>query len=73
MKSGGNSYASSKIDPGLTDRVERLGRSVSQAEYEDVVVDEGRKLKLRSPNGTYWSIQVSDTGALTCTNEGPSL
>ena len=51
---------------------DRLHRDVREQREGDVIID-GRKLKLRSPDGTYWSVQVDNTGALSTTNEGTSL
>jgi hypothetical protein len=37
---------------------------------EHVVIDGARELLLRSPNGHYWSIVVSDTGGLSAVDVG---
>ena len=37
---------------------------------EDVRVDGGRRLVLRSPDGHYWSITVDNAGALATTDIG---
>lgn len=56
------------------DRVRREGeetaRSVERLQGEDVVIEFPRRLKLRSPDGTYWILGVDDTGALTTENAG---
>ena len=57
--------------------VERALRDVKIAiedrDAEDVVIETPRRLLLRSPNGTYWSIGVTNAGVLTATNVGTSL
>ena len=56
----------------LEDDRDRQRRGLRLQREEDVVID-GRKLKLRSPDGTYFSIQVADDGTLSTTDEGPTL
>jgi len=48
-------------------------RRARNSELEDIIVDSGRKLILRSPNGHFWSIGVSNAGAFTATDLGTTL
>lgn len=41
-----------------------------RAALEDVVLDGDRRLILRSPNGHYWSLGISDAGAIVATDIG---
>lgn len=45
-------------------------RRLSRVELSDVLMGDGRRLFLRSPNGHYWNITVSDAGALSATDMG---
>lgn len=55
------------------DRLDSADRKRRQDVEGDVVIDGPRRLLLRSPNGTYFSIGVSDAGVLTTTNMGTRL
>ena len=48
-------------------------RLLRKATDDDVMIGDGRRLIIRSPNGHFWSIGVSDAGALTVTDMGTSL
>ncbi|MCP3735619.1 hypothetical protein M9979_12120 [Sphingomonas sp. RP10(2022)] len=54
----------------LRQRLDEGDRARSRAKREDVVIEDPRRLFLRSPNGTYFGITVSDAGVLTATNMG---
>ncbi|TKD50579.1 hypothetical protein [Sphingomonas baiyangensis] len=45
-------------------RVDNLERKQRQAQDEDVILDGDRRLVLRSPDGSYWALTVSDAGAV---------
>jgi hypothetical protein len=40
-------------------------RRIARAEQEDIVIANGRRLLIQSPNGTMWSIGFTDEGILT--------
>lgn len=48
-------------------------RERRRLQLDDVIIDNDRKILLRSANGHYWSIQVSNAGVLSTTDEGTSL
>jgi hypothetical protein len=48
-------------------------RRLRRAENEDVIIGDGKRLILRSPNGHFWSVTVDDLGALSTTDMGTSL
>jgi hypothetical protein len=50
-----------------------LARRLKQAENNDVIIGDGRRLILRSPNGHFWNVTVGDTGTLTATDMGTTL
>jgi hypothetical protein len=54
----------------LRQRVDAGDKALDRSKREDVVVEDPRRLFLRSPNGTYWQISVTDAGAITATNMG---
>lgn len=49
------------------DDVRRDSRRQGQ---EDILIDGTRRILLRSPNGNYWDVGVTNAGALTLTNVG---
>lgn len=53
--------------------VDANARRLSQAENNDVIMGDGRRLILRSPNGHFWNITVGDTGTLTAVDMGTTL
>ncbi|HEX8418818.1 MAG TPA: hypothetical protein VF638_02260 [Sphingomonas sp.] len=48
----------------------RMDRRTRDLSLEDVVIGLDRRLLIRSPNGTYFAIVVSDAGALSTVNVG---
>ena len=56
----------------LRQRADEADRSRDREKREDVVIEDPRRLFLRSPNGTYFAITVDDTGKLSATNMGPN-
>jgi hypothetical protein len=58
---------------GLNAALSDMESEMDAMAQEDVVIDNARRLMLRSPNGTYWAITVSDAGALSTVNMGASL
>jgi hypothetical protein len=48
-------------------------RRLRRAENEDVIIGDGRRLILRSPNGHFWNVTVSNAGVLSATDMGTSL
>lgn len=54
-------------------QLDRQARDIDDALQGDVVIDGGRALKLRSANGTYWGLVVSNTGTLSTVNLGTTL
>jgi hypothetical protein len=48
-------------------------RRLRQAVEDDVIIGDGRRLIIRSPNGHFWNIGVSDAGAITVTDMGTTL
>lgn len=73
MTSGRAGRADIRDVRGLTQRLDDQRLAIRELTEADIVFDEGRKLKLRSANGIYWSIQVSDLGVLSTTDEGTTL
>lgn len=57
----------------LRSRLEQQDRRLARSEREDVIVDLERRLLVRSPNGTFWSITVDDLGAISATSMGAAL
>lgn len=61
-------------DPRQVERNFAAVKAVIEAgEVEDVVVETPRRLLLRSPDGHYWAIAVTNAGALTATDVGTTL
>lgn len=54
----------------LRQRVDAGDKARDRQQREDVTIEDPRRLFLRSPNGTYWQVTVSDAGVLTTTNMG---
>lgn len=54
----------------LRQRADETDRARSREKRDDVVIEDPRRLFLRSPNGTYWQIGVTDAGVITATNMG---
>lgn len=54
-------------------QLDRASRDLGAMSIEDVVIDNARRLLLRSPNGTYFAIGVTDAGVVTATNVGTKL
>lgn len=66
-----SSFADNQRDTNrLRQRADETDRARSREKGEDVVIEDPRRLFLRSPNGTYWQIGVNDAGALTTINMG---
>ena len=55
---------------GLRGTLERQARALDDQAQEDVVIDGARRLLLRSPNGTYFALVVSDAGVISTVNMG---
>jgi hypothetical protein len=53
----------------LSDHDRRLRRNAD----EDVIIGDGRRLIVRSPNGHFWNITVDNAGAITAIDMGTSL
>lgn len=56
----------------IRQRVDDTERAHVRTAQEDVVIDVPRRLILRSPNGTHWSVTVDDAGKLFTLNMGPN-
>ncbi len=56
----------------LRQRADAADRLRDRERREDVVIEDPRRLFLRSPNGTYFAITVDDAGKLSATNMGPN-
>lgn len=67
------SYGRLRDERQVRAAIEEQERRRRQAQQEDVRIENGRRLILRSPNGNFWSITVDDAGALTATDLGPTL
>ena len=66
-----SAFSDQQRDAGrLSQRLDETDRSRSREKREDVVIEDPRRLFLRSPNGTYFGITVSDAGVITATNMG---
>lgn len=50
-----------------------LDRRLTQMESGDIRIEASKRLIARSPNGHFWSLTVTDLGALTITDLGTSL
>jgi hypothetical protein len=48
-------------------------RRIRKATDEDVIIGDGRRLIIRSPNGHFWNITVSDAGVIAATDMGTTL
>lgn len=57
----------------LRERIQKLERDLAKIAKEDVVLDNGRLLKVRSPNGHYWALTTTNAGALVLVDMGTSL
>lgn len=55
---------------GLDGALQGQQAALDRMAQEHVVIDGARELLLRSPNGHYWSIVVSDTGGLSAVDVG---
>lgn len=66
-----SSYADNQQDTNrLRQRADATDRARDREKREDVVIEDPRRLFLRSPNGTYFGISVTDAGVVTATNMG---
>jgi hypothetical protein len=45
-------------------------RRLRRAEDNDVLIGDGRRLIVRSPNGHFWNITVDDAGVIAATDMG---
>lgn len=54
----------------LRNEFDRQNRRQRDTEQGHVIIEDPRRLLLRSPNGHYWSIGVTDAGVLTATDVG---
>ncbi|HEV2078706.1 MAG TPA: hypothetical protein VGR19_02250 [Allosphingosinicella sp.] len=74
MRGGG---ASGQVDvrnvQALTQHLENVRHDVRRIEEGDVILENGRRALIRSANGTYWSVTVTDAGVLQTTNVGTTL
>lgn len=57
----------------LNDKFDRQSRANRAAAEADVIADNGRRIMVRSPNGHYWSITVSDAGVVSAVDQGTTL
>ena len=57
----------------LNSKFERQQRANRAQQEADVVTDNGRRIMVRSPNGHYWSIAVSDAGVVSAVDQGTTL
>ena len=48
-------------------------RRIRKATDDDVIIGDGRRLIVRSPNGHFWSITVSDAGVIAATDLGTTV
>lgn len=53
--------------------IDAAAQEISSLKNDDVLIDLNRRLILRSPNGHFWNVAVSDAGALTVTDMGTTL
>lgn len=56
----------------LRQRADETDRARTREAKTDVVIEDARRLFLRSPNGTYFAVTVTDAGALEAVNMGPN-
>jgi hypothetical protein len=54
----------------LRQRADANDRTRNRDNQADVVIEDPRRLFLRSPNGTYFSVSVDDAGTLSTVNMG---
>lgn len=64
---------SNQIDRQTRSALADMDRRLAGAENNDVLIGDGRRLIIRSPNGHFWNVGVSDAGALVITDLGTSL
>lgn len=57
----------------LRRRIDEGDRARDRQSQEDVVVEDPRRLFLRSANGTFFALRVDDAGNLSTVNMGTSL
>ena len=57
----------------LRQRADESERRATAAAQEDVVIEYPRRLCIRSANGTFWQVSVTDAGVMSTTNVGTSL
>lgn len=48
-------------------------RRLRHATDDDVIMGDGRRLILRSPNGHFWNVTVDNAGALSAVDMGTAL
>jgi hypothetical protein len=53
----------------LDDHEQRL----RQAEDNDVLIGDGRRLIVRSPNGHFWNLTVNNAGVISATDMGTTV
>lgn len=58
---------------GLRQEIDRLSRDQRRSGSQPLVITEDRPLFIRSPDGTYWRLQVDNTGVLSTANVGATL
>lgn len=71
---GGNRFSRMEDDVGQLRRQSEDGARKARRLGEDhVVIESPRKLLLRSPNGHYWDVQISNAGTVTLVDIGTEL
>lgn len=73
--SAGNSKGfvpiSALTDPRqVREEMDRMRRNQRDQNEGDVIIEYPRRLLLRSPNGKYWAISVSNAGVLSASDAG---
>jgi hypothetical protein len=52
--------------------IDEHDRKLKRLERDDVLIGDGKRLIVRSPNGHFWNITVDDTGLIAATDLGAS-
>lgn len=55
----------------LRQRADQTDRERTRDLKSDVVIEDPRRLFLRSPDGTYFALSIDNAGVLSATNMGP--
>ncbi len=73
MSQGGLQIGTSGHDRDVRASLDQQRRRQRDLEEGDIVAEHPRRLILRSPSGTYWTVTVGDDGTLSTVAIGPKL